>query len=168
MVAYEGEDLRNLDYDLTLCSPGVEPVLMQHLVLGMIDEEGFREGILRFAGEDIQKIDIDIGEREAVMPILIQFIPEIPYITALDGYQVQVNKIEVAFNCIYKINPLEGMTAKSYLKDGGYSVASVLSTQIYKMKLEIIKNNLDGTDNFYITDSSGQIHCVSQDRIRLI
>ncbi len=166
IITYHLDTLHNLSLNLILQSPGVEPITLHNLVSTMVNKEGFNKGLLQFAGEDFKQLTISGDEKSITIPIRVQAIPEIPYVTALEGFQVQINKVEIVFEYIYKIVRFEGVVARSYQINKGESTAQVMSTQVGEMKLEIIRNNLNGITSFYVIDSTGQIHKIKQDKVK--
>ncbi|QMW00671.1 restriction endonuclease [Spirosoma foliorum] len=166
IISYNLDNLSNLSLNLVLQSPGVEPVILQSLISSMVNKDGFNRGLLQFAGEDFNKLTVSGDEKLITIPMRVQVIPEIPYVTALEGFQVQINKVEVVFEYTYKIARFEDVTARSYQTNEGKNTAHVMSTQVGEMKLEIIRNTFNGINSFYIIDSGGHMHKMNQERVK--
>ncbi|MBD2757177.1 restriction endonuclease [Spirosoma validum] len=166
VIGYLSTELANLSTDLILQSPGVESVKLYDLISSMSRQEGFAQGLLKFAGEDFRKLTISGDEKTVTIPIPIHVIPEVPYVAQLESYLVQIEKVEVVFDFIYRIAPFEQITARSYYSQEGEPTAQVLEGQTGEFRVEIIKNIVNGQTSYFVVDPSGQIHKLDERQVR--
>ena len=166
ITTYFQDSVPKINPDLLLLSPGVEPVILRNLISRIANEKGLINGLTQFASEDFGKLKIIGDERAVVIPIPLCVVPEVPYITVLEGCQVQVNQLEIVFEYIYSIAPFEDISTKSYQNAQGKTIAQVTSTKAHDVRIEIIRNQSNGVRNYYVINASGQAHKVDNNRVK--